>query len=238
MNTSIDFIDMNTEAVTQMQKGNNNAASTLLRKALTGLRNEMNQTTQERPEDMQDDSEIVYEEIHLQSVAVFQPFLGLEIASHDSILPFYARAFVLSDSEEDDSRTAVTVLYNLALLYHSQALIAKTERGEVDHRLLSQARDFYEAAQTVAFSTWSDDVFRDMYCLVLALANNLGHVYGQTRTRVYDFSRTNSYLTYLVKLVQCPSLPYYVSEEDNEFFYLSVFTFLDASVGLSIAPAA
>lgn len=224
---------MNAEAVTLMRRGNSKGAVKMLRKALFGLRHDTHNATASHssslPLQLQGNS--------IQSVSVLHPYLDLKEASTENIFTFYPRAFVLSQ-DQDASQVAAVVLYNMALLHHGQGLLDKTKTGQVNVALLKQAREFYQAAQKIAFTNWAEPTFYSMYSLVLALANNLGHLHSQTRSSLYDFAEMTAYLNYSVKLVSHPCVSTFVTEEDSEFFYLSIFTFMDSVSGLCLAPAA
>ena len=233
--TSNIFNDMNAEAVALMQRGNAKAAVKILRRALFGLRQDTNKPM--APQSASFIPMAAAQGVPIESVSVLHPYLDIKEASTENIFAFYPRAFTLSPHQEA-SQIAAVVLYNMALLHHAQGLLCKNKSGQVNVALLKQARDFYEAAQKIAFTNWAEPTFYNMYSLVLAIANNLGHIHSQTKSSLYDFSQMTTYLNYSVKLVSHPCVSSFVTEEDSEFFYLSIFTFMDSVSGLCLAPAA
>ncbi|CAB9508023.1 hypothetical protein SEMRO_330_G118870.1 [Seminavis robusta] len=175
----------------------------------------------------------------LQSVSI--PFCELSMHStrrNENIFSFYPRAFTLAqvpENEEDATRCCCVVLYNLALIQHSRALQKK--EGECPCQLLAHARSLYMGAHDIACAGLGEDDCLDLYCLQLALANNLGHIHGHSHNKEYDFSKMCDCLNGLMALIASPMSPDCVSDDDYEFFYMNLVTFQE-NPGLCIAPAA
>jgi hypothetical protein len=154
------------------------------------------------------------------------PIQPLTWESPRNLFGFYPRAFKLSalpENEADYTRPLVVLLYNLALSHHSQQ----------DQGSLRQAGRLYQSAMDIMCNSWSQHDFEELQCLLLAVANNLGHIHSH----LMNFHETRNCLHLVLDLISYPSDEFQVPEEDYKLFYDSVYAFLDAPE-LCIAPAA
>jgi hypothetical protein len=262
--TMSSFIALNTEAVALMQQGNDQAATMLLWRALEGLKGGLRkasvisslatETIQPRAsvilamstaevaqnEEIDCDVNDASHNPSLHSVSIPGSELCMDGKGWDqkNIFIFYPRAFILDETpqnQEDATRVAAVVLYNLALIQHVRAL--QNNEGDCRFVMLSRAGGLYKAAQDIACTGWNQDACLDLYCLPLALASNLGHIYGHSHQKLSDFSKMRDCLNCLIELVTFPEAPAYLSEDDFEFFYMVIVIFQE-SPGLTLAPAA
>jgi hypothetical protein len=255
------FIALNTEAVALMQQGNNQAATILLSRALVGLKGELGKASVTTTETIQPHAsvipamattEVVQEEddigFHmndaphnpsLHSVSIPGCELCLDGKDRDqNIFTLYPRAFILDETPQnqaDATRAAVVVVYNLALIHHVHAL--QNNEGDCLPVMLSRASGLYKAAHDIACTGWKQDACMDLYCLPLALANNLGHIHGHSHQELSDFCKMRDCLNSLIQLVTFHLAPDYLSANDFEFFYMAIVIFHEAP-GLTLAPVA
>ena len=230
-----------------MQEGNNHAATKLLGTALLGIKKELDKpkapksaatvvgaVRDEESDDCGMKDETPKQWLHSISILSSEPWIYPRWRD-ENIFSFYARAFTIdetSHNQENATVVAVVVLYNLALINHFQAL----EKNESPSELL-HAAGLYKAAQEMACTGWDEDTCLDMYCLLLALATNLGHIHGHSHHQLLDFCKTRDCLNSLIGLLTSPQAPLYLSENDFEFFYTEVVIFQELPA-LIIAPAA
>jgi hypothetical protein len=254
------FIVSNTEAVALMQKGNNQAATVILLTALVGLKEDLNTSVLSSPStfaiqshpslfpvsaaaELEEDIgfEMTCEAYTPSLESVFIPQCDLCKHAHwrdQNVFTFYPRAFILDETpqnRENTTRAAAVILYNLALIHHLRALQNNEENYVL--AMLAYAGGLYKAAMDIACAGWDQDACLDMYCLLLALENNLGHIHGHSHLKISNFCRMRDCLNSLIKLVTFPQAPDYLSEDDFDFFYIGVVIFHD-SPGLSLAPSA
>lgn len=201
----------------------------------------------------------------IQSMTALAPgqqikeFFGIQNGTDDNVFTFYPRAFAMSPCSETANDTSstdsqqriltaqVVVLYNLAFLYHKRALLLSLEAKSkiyLETSLLAAARGLYRSALQIINRNWdtkSDD-FEDIYCLVLALTNNLGHIHGHCRSHMMNFPEMRECLALMERLINYPyeRRPRASTKKlitgDYEFFVVGMYPFLK-SIGVPFAHA-
>lgn len=159
---------------------------------------------------------------------------SVSTVSGEHIFLFFNRAFTIDLSATEGVNpetykylTTAVLLYNMALSYHERGC----QTGE--SKLLDRALYFYD----LAFKTVHENLRRCEHCefgrfILLATANNLGHIYSQQ----YDLKRTRDCRDLLPELLSRVSLETTVmDEEEYVFFFIAMYYFQDVEVIVAAA---
>lgn len=152
----------------------------------------------------------------------------------DGIFVFFNRALVIPHHCDFDlscpknkSRALATVLYNVALVYHMEAI----KRG--DSTIFRHALSYYGWSYCVIESSAGQFGFQDVLLLLLALFNNMGHIHASV---FVNSEKTQQCMQWLQSTFAGKTIKRALFPEDYKFFfqYISMMS----SRQLRLAPAA
>lgn len=157
----------------------------------------------------------------------------------DDVFQFFNRAITIPADDEQfvslacphsRSRIQATVLYNLGVLCHMEAVCCGSSAIAYSHAL-----QFYAAAYEVLETTARTYGFpqNDTLLLILALFNNMGHIHSGF---MMDSDKTRQCVSWMQSAFATSQSQQVLTPEDYSFFsqYISV----SASEQLLISPAA
>jgi len=156
-------------------------------------------------------------------------------ASPDNIFPFFNRAFIIMEQDEDrtssnlsQSETTALLLYNMGLCFHHKGV---TRGGS---GCLDRALEFYQLTFRTINEGQSEDEYSELSrFILLALATNMGHVYSH----FFDTDEAYACREMLAELLASvsPDSPF-MNEDEYLFFFLTMYVYDDFE--LVAAPAA
>ncbi|CAB9510273.1 expressed unknown protein [Seminavis robusta] len=230
-----DVVDLNDRAVGYMLKHDFQSALQTLQRALAHI-----MALQAHPQALKQ------RQVHVSSVhkndetSIASISLGnshhVKSEPFDGIFLFFNRAMVIPHHcdfdlycPKDQSRALAAVLYNIALVYHMEAIRC----GQHQTTLLNHALHYYGFAYRTIESAAPQYGFQDVLVLLLALFNNMGHAHSMLLDNV---DLTRQCLQWMQSTFANPRVKRQLFPEDYQFFfqYISVA----ASRQLLLAPAA
>ena len=152
----------------------------------------------------------------------------------DGIFVFFNRALLIPHHCDFDlscpknrSRALATILYNIALVYHMEAI----KRG--DSTIFRHALSYYGWAYYVIESSAGQFGFQDVLLLLLALFNNMGHIHSSV---FVNGEKTQQCLRWMQSTFAGKAIKRALFPEDYKFFFQYISMMSNRQ--MQLAPAA
>ena len=136
--------------------------------------------------------------------------------------------FDLLNCPKNRSRALATILYNVGLVYHLEAI----QRGN-STAIFTRALNYYGWAYYVIETTSQQYGFQDILLLLLALFNNMGHIHSSFHM---DVDKTRQCLRWMQSTFANPKIRTVLFAEDYLFFFQYIS--MQSHRQLQLAPAA
>lgn len=157
-------------------------------------------------------------------------------ATQYNVFAFFDQAFVTVFHNYQGTKGQRLVwsslLYNIGLCYHHRELQSGATPSQ---RGLKIALDYYKAALQVVEGHYDDGKPEDILLLLLALFNNMGHIYSNFLSGIMETRHCANWIRTLLESNCCES--FLRQGGDVGFFCLSALLML-ADIPFSYAPAA
>jgi len=160
-------------------------------------------------------------------------------SSDNNVFAFYPRMFEISETDGHKfglSKAFVLLVYNFAMAHHvhgSYHHLANEEATATRQARLVALLQMYQSVIVAARGTLSPEEIGEMLCVIVASANNSGHLHGFLQ----DFQEVRNSLALQMDLLKLSYGPCSLPPVDFALLFSSIFVFLEGP-GLSIPPAA
>jgi len=226
-----DVVDLNDKAVTCMIKADHNGALETLQVALArilAIQDHPSTTVQGRTSPIFANEESPLASIPLTQTVNHAPFDGIFVLFNRAMVIPRHCDFDIHNNPKNKSRALATILYNIALVYHMEAI----QRGG-DSAIFRYALNYYGWSYYVIESSSREFGFQDVLLLLLALFTNMGHIHADVYVNAEKTQQCLRWMqsTFAGKTIQRNLFP-----DDYKFFFQYVS--MVSTRQLQLAPAA
>jgi hypothetical protein len=230
MNSIMNCIDWNSDAVALTISGRKDEAICTIKKSLKVLETLFNASKQNP--DMNFSVSQERGPTRPQSPLASVPIAAsINDNSPSNLFTFYPRMFRINRDAThlSISKILVVLLYNLAVASHMDTI----SEDIPDPERLKKVLELYETAMRVAHTSWTTKDAEEFLGVLLALTNNVGHIHSH----LLNFQQIRESLSLQMHLLARATEENPLAMADYEVFFESVCVFLDGH-DLCLAPAA
>lgn len=191
-------------------------------------------TVDDEEAELQEDMNVIHEDLlsdqqsTIQSIPLVLDADQNRRLSDHSIIALFDRVFYVHRTEEvDDEFLSCVLLYNMGLTNHLSGI----RNGDQEN--MATALKLYEMSLTIALRTKSLPI--DASLLILALYNNMAHIYAQRSAS----DKTKFALVQMTRMLETANNPVdCLSEDDYVLFFLNTMILFGGELNFHAAPAA